>query len=57
MHHLEIRSPPNPLRVKRLKQKGGAAVGNAIADALRQLGHPVTSTPLTPGAIGRSFAG
>jgi carbon-monoxide dehydrogenase large subunit len=60
MEHLEIPSPLNPLGIKGLGEGGAvgahAAVANAVADALQQLGHEVTSTPLTPGAIGRRFA-
>jgi carbon-monoxide dehydrogenase large subunit len=60
MQHLEIPSPLNPLGIKGLGEGGAvgahAAVANAVADALRQLGNVVTSTPLTPGAIGRMLA-
>lgn len=60
MQHLEIPSPLNPLGIKGLGEGGAvgahAAVANAVADALQQLGHVVTRTPLTPGAIGRIIA-
>ena len=61
IYHLEIPSPLNPLGIKGLGEGGAvgahAAVANAMADALRQLGHPVTRTPLTPGAIGAQLCG
>jgi carbon-monoxide dehydrogenase large subunit len=60
MEHLEIPSPLNPLGIKGLGEGGAvgahAAVANAVADALWQLGHEVRATPLTPGEIGRTLA-
>jgi len=60
MEHLEIPSPLNPLGIKGLGEGGAvgahAAVANAVADALWQLGHEVRATPLTPGEIGRMLA-
>ena len=60
MEHLEIPSPLNPLGIKGLGEGGAvgahAAVANAVADALWQLGHEVRATPLTPVEIGRTLA-
>jgi aerobic carbon-monoxide dehydrogenase large subunit len=50
--HQESLSPRNPLGLKGLGEGGAisppAAIGNAVADALRPLGVEVDSTPLTP---------
>jgi aerobic carbon-monoxide dehydrogenase large subunit len=50
--HQESLSPRNPLGLKGLGEGGAisppAAIGNAVADALRPLGVEVTATPLTP---------
>jgi carbon-monoxide dehydrogenase large subunit len=57
MVHLQIPSPLNPLGIKGLGEGGAvgahAAVANAVADALLPLGVKVTTTPLSPGVIGR----
>jgi carbon-monoxide dehydrogenase large subunit len=57
MIHLQIPTPLNPLGIKGLGEGGAvgahAAVANAVADALLPLGVTVTTTPLSPGAIGR----
>jgi carbon-monoxide dehydrogenase large subunit len=50
--HQESPSPRNPLGLKGLGEGGAisppAAIGNAVADALRPLGVEVDSTPLSP---------
>jgi carbon-monoxide dehydrogenase large subunit len=50
--HQESLSPRNPLGLQGLGEGGAisppAAIGNAVADALRPLGVQVTATPLSP---------
>jgi carbon-monoxide dehydrogenase large subunit len=51
VHHVETPSPLNPLGVKGAGEGGTlpapAAIGNAVADALRRLGVEITEIPLT----------
>jgi carbon-monoxide dehydrogenase large subunit len=63
MVHLQIPTPLNPLGIKGLGEGGAvgahAAVANAVADALRQVGArlKVVATPLTPNAISHLIHG
>jgi aerobic carbon-monoxide dehydrogenase large subunit len=54
---LEDEPAPNPLGVKGIGESGtsgaGAAIANAVANALRQLGVSVLDLPLTPERIWR----
>lgn len=56
---LEDEPAPNPLGVKGVGEGGtsgaGAAIANAVADALRPLGVRVTDLPLTPERIWRAI--
>lgn len=55
LSHSESLSPHNPLGVKGLGEGGAisppAAIGNAVADALRPLGVTVDALPLTPDRV------
>ena len=55
VEHFESPSPSMPLGVKGVGEGGTcgplAAVGNAVADALSELGVDVTATPFTPRAV------
>ena len=55
----ESRTPSNPLGVKGVGEGGisgsGAAVANAVADALRPLGARIAELPLTPARVRRAI--
>jgi aerobic carbon-monoxide dehydrogenase large subunit len=59
VHHVVTPSPLNPLGVKGAGEGGtlpaAAAIANAVADALRPLGVPVTEMPLTRERLWRAL--